>query len=163
MSEERLIVAMARAIAAEQRTDDKFFQCHRDMAEAALAAIRSSGYAIVPHRKPTESATAAVAEAWASIDGKLDGFHAPGDPKGHHAGYMAEAEELICRIMARGYAIVPLEGEGFEARVQKAAEAIFAEFFGGTSDPGLSELASETAWAHANAALRAALSPGDDA
>jgi hypothetical protein len=179
MGDERLIEAVARVlcVAAGLDPDSPTFDIYvpgdpvagipwagyRPDARNAIAAIRSSGYAIVPHRKPTESATAAVAEAWASIDGKLDGFHAPGDPKGHHAGYMAEAEELICRIMARGYAIVPLEGEGFEARVQKAAEAIFAEFFGGTSDPGLSELASETAWAHANAALRAALSPGDDA
>jgi hypothetical protein len=81
--------------------------------------------------------------------------------------YVRHARKVAARLPAilrnAGYAIVPLEGEGFEARVQKAAEAIFAEFFGWTSDPGLSELASETAWAHANAALRAALSPGDDA
>jgi hypothetical protein len=63
----------------------------------------------------------ALAEAWASIDGKLDAFRreharsrvAPLDREedgytGHYEGYMAEAEEMIVRLRARGYVITPL-------------------------------------------------------
>lgn len=50
----------------------------------------------------------ALAEAWASIDGKLDTFRAEvGKPdmetSGTHAGYICEAEEMIKRLRARGY------------------------------------------------------------
>ena len=60
--------------------------------------------------------TEAVAQAWASIDGKLDKFEAERDGKvnlgdeefyGAYRGYMTEAEELIKRIEKRGYVIVP--------------------------------------------------------
>lgn len=63
----------------------------------------------------------ALAEAWASIDGKLDAFCrerarskvAPLDREeegytGHYEGYMTEAEELIARLRVRGYVIVPV-------------------------------------------------------
>lgn len=108
-----------------------------------------------------ESATEAVAEAWASIDGKLDGFRAPGDPGGLRAGYMADAEELIRRVGARGVAIVPLEGEGFDAAAKRAAAEIFARMFSGTSDPDITDAAEAIADDFAHAALRAALAPGD--
>lgn len=58
------------------------------------------------------SALEAVADAWASIDGKTsefrngryaDSIEAYG---GHYAGYMSDAEELIERIEKRGYKIV---------------------------------------------------------
>lgn len=51
--------------------------------------------------------TEAVAEAWASIDGRLEAFRAcKADPtreetEGRYGGYMADAEELIKRIEAR--------------------------------------------------------------
>ena len=56
----------------------------------------------------------AVAEAWASIDGKLEQFRAekamqPDDPmrvrSGCYEGYMIEAEELLKRVRARGYVL----------------------------------------------------------
>jgi len=57
----------------------------------------------------------ALAEAWASIDGKLEKFLAGKDvsiiedePGGHYSGYMAEAEELIQRLHKRGFKIVPV-------------------------------------------------------
>ena len=59
-------------------------------------------------------ASEALAEAWASIDGKLDEFRAgktaPNieDFGGHYEGYMAEAEEMMRRLQSRGYHIVPL-------------------------------------------------------
>jgi hypothetical protein len=56
-------------------------------------------------------AVQAVAEAWASIDGKLEAYLAesPGsfDP-GHRDGYNIEAAELIQRIERRGYILVPV-------------------------------------------------------
>lgn len=51
----------------------------------------------------------AVAEAWASIDGKLNSFNAVGDPNGHYDGYMYEAGELLRRVEARGWKLVPAE------------------------------------------------------
>jgi hypothetical protein len=56
----------------------------------------------------------AVAEAWASIDGKLEGFrHGQEFPdsdrarcEGYYDGYMHEAAELLERIEARGYRLV---------------------------------------------------------
>jgi len=57
----------------------------------------------------------ALAEAWASIDGKLDDFRAgktaPNieDFGGRYAGYMAEAEEMIARLAKRGFWLAPTE------------------------------------------------------
>lgn len=59
----------------------------------------------------------AVAEAWASIDGKLEKFrwerdnpHAPETRiGGYYNGYMHEAEELLKRVEARGYQLVGIE------------------------------------------------------
>jgi hypothetical protein len=62
----------------------------------------------------------AVAEVWASIDGKLEKFR---DERaivngpfatsmivkdGHYAGYMVEAEEMIDRLRARGFDVTPI-------------------------------------------------------
>lgn len=58
------------------------------------------------------SETEAVAEAWASIDGKLTAYQrCRNDPAveaemGHYEGYLADAEELISRIKHRGYKLV---------------------------------------------------------
>lgn len=57
-------------------------------------------------------ATEAVAEAWASIDGKLTRFclcrqnEALERVDGFYGGYMAEAEELIKRIAMRGFSVI---------------------------------------------------------
>jgi hypothetical protein len=58
------------------------------------------------------TAIEALAESWASIDGKLDKFHTDkGKPlaegEGYYAGYTEEAEEMIRRLAKRGYRIVP--------------------------------------------------------
>jgi hypothetical protein len=58
-----------------------------------------------------DAATEALAEAWASIDGKLeqfrqcrdDGFAEEAD--GYYVGYLSDAEELRRRLEARGYVI----------------------------------------------------------
>ena len=65
-------------------------------------------------------AVEAVAEVWASIDGKLEKFR---DERaivngpfatssivkdGHYAGYMAEAEEMIDRLRERGFDVTPI-------------------------------------------------------
>lgn len=63
------------------------------------------------------SAEEALAEAWASIDGKLELFrrckadNAVEREYGHHTGYIAEAEEMIRRLASRGYAILPIPSE----------------------------------------------------
>lgn len=54
----------------------------------------------------------AVAEAWASIDGKLPDFkREQANPfqvndTGTYLGYLAEAQEMIRRIEARGFTVV---------------------------------------------------------
>jgi hypothetical protein len=55
----------------------------------------------------------ALADAWASIDGKVDEFRAGQkatsileEPGGHFSGYLYEAEEMIRRLEARGFTIV---------------------------------------------------------
>lgn len=59
----------------------------------------------------------ALAQAWASIDGKLERFIADRDSvalnkaDGSYAGYMAEAREMERRPLSRGYAIVPASEE----------------------------------------------------
>lgn len=60
-------------------------------------------------RVPTP-AVQAVAEAWASIDGKLNAYRAgkPGDEDGYRDGYDIEAEELIKRLEARGYMLIEI-------------------------------------------------------
>jgi hypothetical protein len=61
-----------------------------------------------PRRNP---AIQALAEAWASIDGKLDLYRAENDgaaESGFRDGYDTEARELIERLEMRGYTIVPL-------------------------------------------------------
>jgi len=59
----------------------------------------------------------ALAEAWASIDGRAVKFRqgktdqAVEDEFGHYQGYMAEAAELIRRLEKRGYTIRAIGGE----------------------------------------------------
>jgi hypothetical protein len=51
----------------------------------------------------------ALAEAWASIDGKIDGFHkgrGGEDDDGTFEGYCEEARELVRRLARRGYIII---------------------------------------------------------
>lgn len=52
----------------------------------------------------------ALAEAWASIDGKLEKFRdskgAPLEAGGHYDGYMEEAKEMIRRLRTRGFDVV---------------------------------------------------------
>jgi hypothetical protein len=51
----------------------------------------------------------ALAEAWASLDGKLDEFHAGRageDTEGDYHGYLSDAAELAKRLEHRGYVIV---------------------------------------------------------
>lgn len=57
----------------------------------------------------------AVADAWASIDGKVDEYRAGrsvssivDEPGGHFGGYQADAKELIERITKRGFVLVPV-------------------------------------------------------
>lgn len=57
------------------------------------------------------NAQEAVAEAWASIDGKLDEFKGGRcgfDQKGHYEGYLSEAAELLARVEKRGWRLVPI-------------------------------------------------------
>lgn len=58
----------------------------------------------------------AVAEAWASIDGKLEAYERERDEDigltdptctGHYEGYQVEAAEMIRRISARGFMVIP--------------------------------------------------------
>jgi hypothetical protein len=56
------------------------------------------------------SAIEALAEAWASMDGKLETFRAeklilPEYGTGTYVGYMAEAEEMQRRLLVRGYGV----------------------------------------------------------
>ena len=62
-----------------------------------------------------DDAEAAVADAWASIDGKLEEFRAEkamaaDDPRrvasGCYDGYLHEAGELVRRLRQRGYSVV---------------------------------------------------------
>ncbi len=63
----------------------------------------------------------ALADAWASIDGKVDYFRREKgmdippeedwkrlDWRGHYEGYMAEAEEMIQRLERRGFTVAAL-------------------------------------------------------
>lgn len=58
------------------------------------------------------TAVHALAESWASIDGRLDRYFSDRDGKteyGHWEGYNHEAETMIKRLAKRGYAVVPIE------------------------------------------------------
>jgi hypothetical protein len=55
----------------------------------------------------------ALADAWASIDGKLDEFRSGRDktieeqlPGGYYSGYLEDAHAMIQRLKARGYSVV---------------------------------------------------------
>lgn len=91
--------------------------------------------------------------------------------------YVRHARKVAARLPAilrnAGYAIVPLEGEGFEAAVERAARALFDARDDEVGWEAVLSLAAtgdtymhgqvEFIRAEASAALRAALSPGDDA
>lgn len=56
----------------------------------------------------------ALADAWASIDGKVEKFRAgkgaasiEDEPGGYYSGYMSDAEELAMRLLKRGFIITP--------------------------------------------------------
>lgn len=54
----------------------------------------------------------ALADVWASMDGKRDEFRAGRsgpDTGGRYAGYMADAEEMTRRLAARGYCLAAIE------------------------------------------------------
>ena len=57
-------------------------------------------------------AVEALAQSWASIDGKLERFfECKADPElddteGRYQGYMCEAEEMIKRLGTRGFKVV---------------------------------------------------------
>jgi len=51
----------------------------------------------------------AVAEVWASIDGRLEVFRHGRDTddiQGHYEGYIADAKEFIDRLKTRGYQVM---------------------------------------------------------
>lgn len=60
----------------------------------------------------------ALADAWASVDGKVDDFRAGKNCTsmeeefekfgGRYSGYMEDAEELMNRLLKRGFAVVPI-------------------------------------------------------
>jgi phosphoserine phosphatase len=59
------------------------------------------------------NAAEALAEAWASIDGKAEQFKSckadseAEDLMGFYEGYLADAQEMIKRLQDRGYKVVP--------------------------------------------------------
>lgn len=62
----------------------------------------------------------ALADAWASIDGKVEKFRAgkgatsiEDEPGGYYSGYMSDADELAKRLLKRGFIITP-QGPGFD-------------------------------------------------
>jgi hypothetical protein len=67
---------------------------------------RGSGYRRI---STMSEAIEALAEAWASLDGKLDEFlagRAGEDTEGDYHGYLSDAAELAKRLEHRGYVIV---------------------------------------------------------
>jgi hypothetical protein len=54
----------------------------------------------------------AIADAWASVDGRGDDFRAGKDPDaiddpgGYYSGYMADAAELAKRLSMHGFTVV---------------------------------------------------------
>ena len=76
------------------------------------------------------TAIEALADAWASIDGKRKEFRRGRTAKsytaygGHYPGYMEEAKEMVKRLEARGYTVcrfVKLEEYGERLKKRKAA------------------------------------------
>lgn len=61
------------------------------------------------------AAERALAEAWASIDGRLESFREcehdkeKEDERGHFLGYLADAHEMINRLNSRGFNVTPLK------------------------------------------------------
>jgi hypothetical protein len=53
----------------------------------------------------------ALAEAWASLDGKLDEFLAGRGGEGDYHRYLSDAAELAKRLEHRGYLIVRAPGD----------------------------------------------------
>lgn len=74
---------------------------YRMTADRILAALAAAGLAVGPSGLNIE----ALAEAWASIDGKAEKFAAgkAGDdwPGGYYAGYIEDAKELAKRYAQR--------------------------------------------------------------
>ena len=62
----------------------------------------------------TDTTVEALAEVWASIDGKLEAFRANKADRlldrtiGHYRGYMEDAREMISRLEKRGFTVVPM-------------------------------------------------------
>jgi hypothetical protein len=60
------------------------------------------------------NAVQAVAEAWASCDGRLEAFRACSEnpareaSEGRCAGYLVDAEALIARLYERGFVVMPV-------------------------------------------------------
>lgn len=66
------------------------------------------------------AATAALAESWASIDGKLDAYRAGrngDDFDGRFDGYNIEAAEMIERLKRRGFAVVRIQATEIDRAV----------------------------------------------
>lgn len=82
--------------------------------EDAVARAQAKGAGDLPKGTACDAA-AALAEAWASMDGKLEAYHSdrtmtPADAgyTGHFDGYNIEAAELIVRLQARGFTVVAI-------------------------------------------------------
>lgn len=84
-----------------------------ELAQARLDLMNGIATRLDSPASKYDSATEAVADAWASIDGKRDKFWScKSDPdeeaiSGYYSGYMEDAAELIRRLEARGYVLVP--------------------------------------------------------
>lgn len=95
--------------------DEEETQSVHDQIKAQVEAL-DNGTAVIKPFKAITPEVEAVAEAWASIDGKRAQFEIERDMHltderctGTYAGYMAEAYELIERINARGFDVVRIE------------------------------------------------------
>ena len=73
----------------------------------------------------TSTPAEALADAWASIDGKVEKFRKGKTAKsimsygGYYAGYMEDAEELISRLHARGFNVTKLHNHQRAKQVSK--------------------------------------------
>jgi len=83
-------------------------------AGTGLGEASSYGQASSPPARVAEhAAIESLAEAWASIDGRMERFREGRDDRsldvadGTYPGYMHEAEELLVRLKRRGYSLVP--------------------------------------------------------
>ena len=63
----------------------------------------------------------ALADAWASMNGKVDAFRAgkgaaslEDEPGGHYSGYMADAQEMLKRLLKRGFIVTPTGQRSFQ-------------------------------------------------